>query len=71
MKIQQRDIVKTLASKKGFPTGSKGIVVSIYSGYPVCEVKIRDTMNYPIDVITYKFDELELIELTNEIDSNC
>lgn len=66
MKIQERDIVRTLVDKEGFPKGTKGVVVSIYSGYSVCEVEIWDEANYPIDVITYKFDELEVIERTNE-----
>ena len=66
MKIQERDIVRTLVDREGFLKGSKGVVVSIYFGYPVCEVEIWDKTNYPIDVITYKFDELEVIEHTNE-----
>lgn len=57
---------KTLVDKEGAPKGSKGVVVSIYSGYPVCEVEIWDETNYPIDVITYKFEELEVLERTNE-----
>lgn len=66
MKIQERDIVRTLVDKEGFPKGSKGVVVSIYFGYPICEVEIWNETNYSIDVITYKFDELEVIEHTNE-----
>ena len=66
MKIQERDIVKTLVDKEGAQKGSKGVVVSIYSGYPVCEVEIWNETNYPIDVITYKFEELEVLERTNE-----
>lgn len=66
MKIQERDIVRTLVDKEWFLKGSRGVVVLIYSGYPVCEVEIWDETNYPIDVITYKFDELEVVERTNE-----
>lgn len=66
MKIQERDIVRTLVDKEWVLKGSRGVVVLIYSGYPVCEVEIWDETNYPIDVITYKFDELEVVERTNE-----
>lgn len=66
MKIQERDIVRILVDKEWFLKGSRGVVVLIYSGYPVCEVEIWDETNYPIDVITYKFDELEVVERTNE-----
>ncbi len=66
MEIQERDIVRTLVDREGFLKESKGVVVSIYYGYPVCEVEIWDKTNYLIDVITYKFDELEVIEHTNE-----
>lgn len=66
MKIQERDIVRTLVDKEGFAKGSEGVVVSIYTGFPVCEVEIWDETNYPVDVVTYKFDELEVIERTNE-----
>lgn len=51
MKIQERDIVRALVDKEWFPKGSKGVVVSIYSGYPFCEVEIWDETNYPIDVV--------------------
>lgn len=66
MKIQERDIVRTLVDKEWVLKGSRGVVVLIYSGHPVCEVEIWDETNYPIDVITYKFDELEVVERTNE-----
>mgnify|MGYP006926037753 CR=1 FL=1 len=66
MKIKERDIVKTLVNKKGFSKGTKGVVVSIYPGYSVCEVELWDEANYPEDVVTYYFDELEVIKRTDE-----
>lgn len=39
-KIQERDIVRTLVDKQGFQKWSKVVVVSIYLGFPVCEVEI-------------------------------
>ncbi len=66
MEILEYDLVKTLVEKKGYPKGSKGVVVSLYTGYPVCEVEIWDETNYPIDVVTYNFEELEVIEHENK-----
>ncbi len=60
--IKEYDIVKTLVEKEGFPIGSKGVVASIYSTGPACEVEMWDENNYPIDVVTFLFDELELLE---------
>ena len=57
MKINSR--VKTLVEREGFPEGTIGVVVSIYGEGPGCEVELWDKDNYPIDVITYNFNELE------------
>ena len=62
MDFKEYDLVKTLVPKEGHPAGTKGVVVSIYAGFPVCEVEVWDKTNYPIGVVTYKFDELELLE---------
>lgn len=62
MKIQEGDIVRTLVDKRGFSKGSKGLVCWIFIGGPECLVEIWDETNYPIDVIIYAFNELELIE---------
>ena len=62
MKIQEGDIVKTLFDERQFPKRSKGVVCSIFTGGPECLVEIWDETNYPIDVIIYAFDELEVIE---------
>ncbi len=65
MEIRERDIVKTLVDKDGFPKGSKGVVVYIYIDYPLCEVEIRKG-HRPIDVVTYFFNELELVKRTKD-----
>lgn len=57
MKIQERDIVRTLVDKEGFPKGSKGVVVSIYFGYPICEVEIWNETNYSIDAVANELNE--------------
>ena len=58
--IKEYDTVKTLVEKCGIPIGTLGVVVSIYSTGPACEVEIWDENNYPIDVITYEFNEIEV-----------
>ena len=52
--------VKTLVEKEGYPVGTTGIVVSLYTTGPACEVEIWDETGYPVDVVTYKLDELGL-----------
>ena len=59
MKIEENSRVKTLVEREGFPEGTIGVVVSIYGEGPGCEVELWDKDNYPIDVITYNFNELE------------
>lgn len=54
--------VKTRVCKADIPAGSIGIVVSIYSTEPACEVEIWDENENPIDVITYLFTEIEEIK---------
>ncbi len=61
MEIWERDIVKTLVEKDGHPMGSKGVVIYLYIGHPECEVEIWNENNYPVDVVCYNFDELELV----------
>ncbi len=62
MKVKEYDKVKTLVEKDGYPAGSFGVVVSLYSTGPACEVELWDERNYPIDVVTYLLDELEVIK---------
>ena len=63
--------VKTLVEKDGHPAGTIGVVVSLYSSGPACEVEVFEVLDetgtfYPVDVVTYLFDELEEIELPPE-----
>ena len=61
MRIKEYDRVKTLIEKEGHPAGSVGVVVSLYSAGPACEVELWDENECPIDVVTFLFDELEVI----------
>lgn len=60
--VKEYDMVRTLVAKSEYPKGTKGVVVSIYSTGPACEVELWDEKDYPIDVVTYLFDEVEVIE---------
>ena len=60
--IHENDKVKTLVDKDGFPAGTEGVVVSLYSSGPACEVELWDEDNYPIDVVTYLLSEVELVD---------
>ena len=60
--FKENDRVRTLVEKEGFPIGTIGVIVSIYSSGPACEVELWDSNNYPVDVVTYKFSELETVE---------
>ena len=59
--IKENVKVRTLVEKEGFSIGTVGVVVSLYSNGPACEVELWDNENYPIDVVTYLFAELEEI----------
>lgn len=56
--IQENMRVVTLVEKDGYPAGTNGVVVSVYSAGPACEVELWDATNYPVDVVTYRFDEV-------------
>ena len=60
--IKEYDKVKTLVEKDGFPAGTIGVVVSVYSTGPACEVELWDEKDYPVDVVTYLFEELNIID---------
>ena len=62
--FKEYDRVRTLVKKEGFDVGTIGVVVSLYSTGPACEVEVWDNNNYPVDVITYEYSEIELIETT-------
>ena len=59
--INEYTKVKTLVEKDGFPAGTIGIVVSLYESGPACEVELWNCDSYPIDVVTYAFNELEVV----------
>lgn len=60
--LKENDRVRTLVEKEGFPIGTIGVIVSVYSSGPACEVELWDSNNYPVDVVTYKLCELKIAE---------
>lgn len=51
--------VKTLVEKGGYSIGTIGVEVRVYTSSSACEVEVWDEDEYPIDVITCLFSELE------------
>ena len=57
--ITENTKIKTLVKKGRYPEGTIGVVVSLYSSGPACEVEIWDKDGYPVDVITYLLNEID------------
>lgn len=60
--IRENEKVRSLIEKNGYPAGTTGIVVSIYTSGPACEVEVWDEDGYPVDVVTYEISEIEASE---------
>ncbi len=58
--IKENDKVRTLVEKNGFPAGTTGVVISLYTSGPACEVELWDEDGYPEDVVTYRLSEVEI-----------
>lgn len=61
MKLKEYDKVRTLVEKEGYPPSTIGIIVSFYPDSDYCEVELWDADEYPVDVVTYKTNELEIV----------
>lgn len=59
--VKVNDRVKTLGEKDGFPAGVVGVVVSLCGGGQGCEVELWNENEYPVDVVTYSADDLEVV----------
>ncbi len=59
--FNENDKVITLVEKEGFVKGTVGVVVSKYTGGDVYEVELWDNYDYPVDVVTYAFNEIEKV----------
>lgn len=59
--MNEYDKVKTLVDKEKYPAGMVGIIVSVYTSGPACEVELWDKNENSIDVVTYEFSELKKI----------
>lgn len=57
--INENMRVKTLVEKEGYSIGTIGVVVSVSTSGSACEVEVWNEDEYPVDVITYLFSELE------------
>ncbi len=61
--IQENTKVRTLVDKDGFPSGTIGVVVSLYKSGPACEVELWDDQECPVDVVTFLLKELEEVTM--------
>ena len=59
--ITENTKVRSLVAKEGYPEGTIGVVVTLYSSGPACEVELWDETDYPVNVVTYLLCELEPI----------
>lgn len=59
--------VRTLVSKEGYPAGTIGVVVSVYTTGPACEVELWDEKECPVNVVTYLLSEVEAIQDNQEL----
>ena len=59
--ITENTKVRTLVAKEDYPEGTIGVVVSLYSSGPACEVELWDETDYLVNVVTYLLCELEPI----------
>ena len=57
--ITENTKVRTLVTKEGYPAGTTGVVVSLYTSGPACEVELWDEKDSPVDVVTYLLCEVE------------
>ncbi|MBE6109216.1 MAG: hypothetical protein E7194_02230 [Erysipelotrichaceae bacterium] len=57
--ITENTKVRTLVTKEGYPEGTIGVVVSLYSSGEACEVELWDETECPVDVVTYLLCEIE------------
>ena len=59
----ENDRVVTLVEKEGFAKGTIGVIVSKYVAADVCEIELWNSEEYPVDVVTYKANELQKVEV--------
>lgn len=59
--------VRTLVSKEGYPAGTVGVVVSVYTTGLACEVELWDEKECPVNVVTYLLSEVEAVQDNQEL----
>ena len=59
--MKEFDLVKAKVDIENIQMGTEGVIVHIYEGHTACEVEFFDENDDTIDVVTCKFEQLELI----------
>ena len=60
--MKEFDLVKAIVDIENIKINTEGVIVYIYDGHDACEVEFFDNKNNTIDVVTCKFEQLELIK---------
>ena len=62
MPIKENDLVRTLVEKGRWPAGQIGPVVDVCGGGRGITIEVWNEDRYPVDVVTYDVDEVEVVD---------
>ena len=68
--IKENDRIRTVVKKGKYPAGTIGVVVSVYTSGPACEVELWGDDGYPVDVVTYELSEIVLFQSKRDVINN-
>ena len=60
--MKEYDRIVSITKIESIEVGTHGIVVYIYEWHNACEVEFFDENNQTIDVVTCRFDQLEILK---------
>ncbi len=60
--MKENDIVVSKTKIQCIEVGTQGVIVHIYEGRKACEVEFFDENDQTIDVVTCKYDQLEILK---------
>lgn len=63
--MNEFDVIKAKVDIDAIKKGTEGVIVHVYEGYSACEVEFFDDNDETIDVVTCKFEQLELVKKSN------
>lgn len=60
--MKENNIVVSKTKIQCIEAGTQGVIVHIYEGRNACEVEFFDENDQTIDVVTCKYDQLEILK---------